>query len=393
MSESIGCPSCKSGKMETFYEVPSVPTNSCILLSSPEAAKAYPRGDIALGFCPECGFISNTAFDPKLTEYSGRYEETQGFSDTFNKFHKELAERLVQKYDLHDKEVLEIGCGKGEFITLLSQLGGNRGVGFDPGYHEERNTGSGADRVTFIKDFYSEKYSDYKADFVCCKMTLEHIHKTGEFIDTVRRSIGDANDTVVFFQIPEVTRILRDCAFEDIYYEHCSYFSPGSLTRLFRRAGFGVLNIETEYDGQYLTIEAVPGAEAGQDALALEQDLEELTDYVRTFPERCTTRLGEWQQRLARYREGDKKVVLWGSGSKGVSFLTTLDVGEQIAYVVDINPYRQGYYMSGTGQRIVAPDFLKDYRPDAVIVMNAVYKEEIARDLSGIGLTPEIVTL
>ena len=137
----------------------------------------------------------------------------------------------------------------------------------------------------------------------------------------------------------------------------------------------------------------MPGAEAGQDALALEQDLEELADYVRTFPERCTTRLGEWKQRLEGYREGDKKVVLWGSGSKGVSFLTTLDVGEQIAYVVDINPYRQGYYMSGTGQRIVAPDFLKEYRPDTVIVMNPVYKEEIARDLSGIGLTPEIVTL
>ena len=90
----------------------------------------------------------------------------------------------------------------------------------------EPEYGVGAERVTFVKDFYSEKYSAYKADFVCCKMTLEHIHQTGEFIGTVRRSIGDVSDTVVFFQIPEVTRILRDCAFEDIYYEHCSYFSP-----------------------------------------------------------------------------------------------------------------------------------------------------------------------
>ena len=87
-------------------------------------------------------------------------------------------------------------------------------------------------------------------------MTLEHIHPTGDFIATVRRAIGDRVGTNVFFQIPEATRILRDCAFEDIYYEHCSYFSPGSLARLFRANGFEVLGLSTEYDGQYLTIEA-----------------------------------------------------------------------------------------------------------------------------------------
>src|SRR3989344_4040617 len=76
------CPSCGQGQMEIFYEHKSVPTNSCILLASLEEATAYPRGDIRLGFCQECGFVSNVAFDPKLTEYSGRYEETQGFSPT-----------------------------------------------------------------------------------------------------------------------------------------------------------------------------------------------------------------------------------------------------------------------------------------------------------------------
>ena len=58
-------------------------------------------------------------------------------------------------------------------------------------------------------------------------MTLEHIPATGDFVRMVRRAIGDAvRNRPVFFQIPEATRILRDCAFEDIYYEHCSYFSP-----------------------------------------------------------------------------------------------------------------------------------------------------------------------
>jgi len=32
--------------------------------------------------------------------------------------------------------------------------------------------------------------------------------------------------------------------------------------------------------------------------------------------------------------------------------------------VVDINPFREGKYMAGTGQEIVSPAFLKRYKPD-----------------------------
>ena len=83
---------------------------------SREEALAFPRGDIELGVCTGCGFICNPAFDPKRTEYSGRYEETQAFSPTFNKFHLALATELVERFELQGKTVVEIGCGKGEFL-------------------------------------------------------------------------------------------------------------------------------------------------------------------------------------------------------------------------------------------------------------------------------------
>jgi len=396
MSNSSTCPSCGSGSMKSFYKVVAVPTNSCILLSSKEEAQSYPCGDVDLKHCPDCGFISNMAFDAKLTEYSGRYEETQGFSDTFNKFHRQLAERLIDKHDLNQKTVLEIGCGKGEFINMLSELGGNKGIGFDPGYRDDHVKNAKSDNVEFIKDFYSEKYTEYKADFVCCKMTLEHIHPTDDFIGTVRRSIGDQSETMVFFQIPETLRILKDCAFEDVYYEHCSYFTPGSLARLFRRNGFDVLNIETEYDDQYLTIEARPLAEGQSPSapLPIEESLEALNELVESFAVRSKKKIEAWENDLQACFDQGKKVVLWGSGSKGVSFLTTVkNASDNIEYVVDINPYRQGYYMSGTGQKIVSPDFLAEYKPDVVVVMNAIYTDEISRDLNGLGLSPQVMPL
>ena len=392
MSNS-SCPSCGASDMQVFHRQASVPTNSCILLSSREEALAYPRGRIELAFCRACGFISNAAFDATLTEYSGRYEETQGFSDTFNAFHRDLARRLIDRHRLFGKDILEIGCGKGEFLLMLAEMGGNRGVGFDPGYREERVSAKATEQVRFIKDFYSEIYSHHKADFICCKMTLEHIHPTAQFIGTIRRAIGDRVDTVVFFQIPDVTRILRDCAFEDIYYEHCSYFSPASLARLFRRSGFDVLNIETEYAGQYLTIEARASRGNPPPPLLGEDELGLLTQYVKEFPARCAAKLQSWRQRVeARVARG-RKIVLWGSGSKGVSFLTTLAPGDGIEYVLDINPHRHGYFMPATGQRIVPPSFLQEYRPDTVIIMNAVYRDEILRDLESMGLRPEVLAL
>lgn len=387
------CPSCGHGNMDIFYEVKGVPVHSVLLMPTREEAINYPKGDIALGFCNACGFISNVVFDPTLHEYSSRYEETQGFSETFNDFHRRLATRLIERYDLHGKNIIEIGCGKGEFLTMLCELGGNRGVGFDPAYVSERNTSSAKERITFVQDFYSEKYSRYQADFVCCKMTLEHIPNTSEFVQIVRRSIGDRFDPIVFFQIPDVTRILRERAFWDIYYEHCSYFSPGSLARLFRNCDFDVIDLWTDYDDQYLMIEARPGYHEERGILPIEEQLETLQRHVADFTQDVQHTLGMWEEKLMNMTRTHRRAVIWGAGSKGVAFLTKLNVQKEIEFAVDINPYKHGTYMAGTGQEIVAPDFLRTYKPDVIIVMNPIYCEEIREDLERLGITAELVPI
>jgi len=385
--------------MRIFHRGGSVPANSCILLETRAEAVAYPRGDIALGFCSACGFVGNTAFDPRLTEYSGRYEETQGFSPTFQRFHRDLAERLISRFCLAGKNIMEIGCGKGEFLLLLCEGGRNRGVGFDPSYRVDRHAPAPGENVRFVKDFYSEKYADTPADFVCCKMTLEHIGPTADFVGMVRRALGDS-PARVFFMIPDTTRIMNDCAFEDIYYEHCSYFSPASLARLFVSQGFRPLGVEGEFEGQYLAITAetapalsgarpviseIPGVPAGA--------AERIASGVSSFPSAFRRKRKFWHDRMEENRRRGRKTVIWGSGSKGVAFLTTLGLGEEIACAVDINPHRQGYFMPGTGHRIVAPESLREVRPDEVIVMNPIYRAEIGERLRGLGLDPVLLTV
>jgi len=387
------CPSCFSKNIITFHQIDDVPVHSVLNIPSCEAAINFPKGTINLGFCKHCGFISNYAFDPVLLRYSSDCEESQGFSDTFNEFARQTAEYLIEKYGIYNKTILEIGCGKGEFLSLLCDLGNNRGIGFDPAYVEGRPVSPNVGQIKFIKDFYSEKYANYYGDLICCKMTLEHINDTGKFIGMIRRAIGDQLNAIVFFQVPDVIRILRDCSFEDIYYEHCSYFSPGSLARLFRKCGFEILALHTEYDDQYIFLEAKPvdGALHGQ--VPVEKDYEGLDSLIENFRERYRTFIESWNRKLKDMKKQGLRIVIWGSGSKGVSFLTTLKIYDEIEYVVDINPYRQGTYMAGTGQLIVAPDFLKKYKPDIVIVMNRIYVDEIRRNLNKLGINPHIMAL
>ena len=387
------CPNCGHKGLSPFYEVHNVPVHSCLMMPTQQEALDFPTGDVVLGFCNCCGFITNVAFDSKWSAYAPNYEDQQSFSPTFNQFAIDLANRLIEKYDLHDKDIVEIGCSKGDFLFLLCELGHNRGVGVDPSAVPGRVKSEAADRVTFIQDYYSERYAEYVGDFICCRHTLEHIYPTAEFVRTIRRSIDDRLNTSVVFEIPDTSRVLKDLAFEDIYYEHCSYFTPGSLARLFRSCGFEVTDLYRAYGEQYLLIEAQPVATPSNKVHPLEESPKQAAQDVKHFVNHISNKLEQWKQQLEQMHDQGKRIVVWGSGSKCVAFLTTLDTIDKIHYVIDINPHRQGKFIPGVGKEIMSPEFLKDYKPDQVIVMNPIYCNEIQQKLDDMGITPEIISL
>jgi SAM-dependent methyltransferase len=393
MSSDYVCPSCGTRGLSIFYEAKNVPVNSCLLLTTEHQALNFPRGDVVLSFCETCGFISNVAFDPLKVDYSPVYEDQQCFSSTFNTFSQNLATHLIEKYDLRNKNILEIGCGKGDFLALLCELGQNRGVGIDPAYIEGRIQSAASERLTFIRDFYSERYASYNGDLICCRHTLEHIPNTAEFVNVVRRAVGHRSDTLVFFEVPDVTRVLRGLAFWDIYYEHCSYFSLGSLARLFRSCKFEVVDLSIDFGGQYLLIEAKPTNKRSNKAHALEESVQETTENVRYFSRHCSEKLHQWKNRLQQIHAEEKRAVVWGSGSKCVSFLTTLNVKDEIDYVIDINPHRHGKFIPGAGKKIMPPEFLKKYEPDITIVMNSAYYDEIQQLLDDMEVNTEVISV
>lgn len=389
--DKVTCPNCGSvGCCHPFYEVFGVPTNSCLLVEDRARALDFPTGDIVLAFCSGCGFIFNAAWDSERTIYSDQYEETQGFSPTFNTFNRRIAEELVNSYDIRGKTVLEIGCGKGEFLSLICNVGGNRGIGYDPSFvparqHPEQD-------IRFVREFFTEHTNEVAPDLLCCKMTLEHIGQTHRFLASIR-SVANRKDSLIFLQVPDVGRILKEGAFWDVYYEHCSYFSATSLKHLFTGTGFAVERIWTGYDGQYLMILARPRESEFDIAHDDEDSIAAIMRMAGSFAAAARRSRAAWLGRLRNWAAAGQRTVLWGSGSKAVAFLTTLEVREEVDHAVDINPYRVGKFLPGTGQRIVAPAFLREYRPDNVVIMNPVYRDEIVRELARQRCEPRVYTV
>ena len=385
MTAASACPACGAAGLTVFHEHRNIPVHSCRLVDTREEAESFPRGDLLLAVCDACGFITNVSYDASLQSYFVSYEETQGFSPRFRAFMTELAERWLDRYDLRGKDVLEIGSGKGEFLLTMCELGARHGVGIDPAIVPERVSGPAASRVEFIQDLYGPNYAHLTGDAVICRHTLEHIHPVADFMRIIRGSLADRPETVVLFELPDALRVLRECAFWDIYYEHCSYFTPGSLARLFRSTGFEVLDVELDYDDQYILVEARPSLEGGM-PLPIEEDPSDVTQAVAAFVDELAGIEARWRDELRATRENGGKAVVWGSGSKGVSFLTTLGVRDEVSHVVDINPYKHGKFMAGTGHEIVSPATLKEIQPQLVIAMNPIYLEEIQHDLDELGV-------
>jgi 2-polyprenyl-3-methyl-5-hydroxy-6-metoxy-1,4-benzoquinol methylase len=390
-SVPIRCMITGASDVDVFFGEYAVPVMCNVLWPSQQTAREAPSGEIHLGFSPSSGHIFNTAFKPDLLEYDQRYENSLHFSPRFQRYVESLAAGLIERYQLRGKTIIDVGCGKGDFLKLICRMADARGVGFDRSY-EPTPEDAANPQVTFIQSFFDEVHDDhYQADFICCRHVLEHVSNPVDFLRDIRRALQQRRGAVVFFEVPNALYTLRDMGIWDIIYEHVSYFTPNSLVQAFTAAGFDVLRLSETYGGQFLTIEARATAEIpGQAGGNLPGD-DELARLVRDFASAYWRKFNMWHARLEQLAAAGKRVVVWGSGSKGVTFLNVLNTQNQIAYVVDINPHNQGKFVAGSGQQVVAPDFLREYQPQVVIITNPLYREEIAVSLAELGIGAEIL--
>ena len=383
------CPVCGSGEVDVFVSLLDIPVYCNVLWPSREEALVAPRGDLRLGFCRNCTHIFNTVFDPSLITYTENYENSLHFSARFRAYVNDLARDLIDRHDLRGKVVADLGCGQGDFLRLMCEMGDITGVGLDPTLDGAPGSRRTDGPITFITDAYSERYADLAADLVSCRQVLEHLQAPREMLATVHRAVAGRPETPIFYEVPNALYTLRDMGIWDLIYEHISYFTPASLARAFELSGFAIEDLREAYDGQYLCLNA--RTRTTPSAPPARPDADGVADLVAKFADAYDRLMLGWRERLAGMERDGRRAVIWGAGSKGVSFLNAVKAGDTVAGVVDISPRKHGLHVAGTGHKVIPPDDLPGVRPDTIVIMNPIYQEEIGATARELGLKAEIV--
>jgi len=389
LDSASNCPVCGCARPFKILHIAKIPVLYHGIWENRDEAVTVERGDIDLVICPQCGHVYNQEYDPLKVQYVRGYDNSLHYSPHFQKYSDELAKYLINRYGVREKAILEIGSGSGHFLRHLCDYGNNTGIGFDPG-HEPVPYEQGQ-KAILIKNHFENQFSPGSFDLIVARHVLEHLFKPSDLVRILRTLAGDDKETPVYIEVPNLDYIFRKSAIWDIIYEHYSYFSKTSLERLFLLHGFHVANLSDRYHGQYLSLEAIPGSRGKGYQKKSSLSHETLESLGTQFGAAGRRKINWWKEWRTRIRSSGKRIVLWGAGSKGVNFLNILAISDEIEYVVDVNPKKQFTYVAGTGQQIVPPGFLREYRPDLVIVMNKVYQNEIRKTLNLLDIKPDFL--
>jgi Methyltransferase domain/C-methyltransferase C-terminal domain len=386
------CPVCEGSDNSSIAHIENIPVFCNFLYPSTGEAQGAAKGEIELVLCNHCSHMYNSAFNQDIVTYRPGYENSLHYSVRYQEYASQQVKRLLNRYNLHGQRIVDIGCGKGEFLELFSSMGDCMGTGFEPA--APSGVSGAIEGGQIIAEPFSETYFDIPAKCYVSRHVLEHLSDPADLLKTVRLAMEDEK-AVLFLEVPDGAYMLEQCSVWDLIYEHYSYFTPQSLQYLLRRTGFCCTETLTGFGGQYLFVDAFPST--GENKMDVPLSEEANSNGIARLGEKFSLCLQTQNKKVENLLQKQlalgKKSILWGAGSKGIALLNQLPEQEGIQYVVDINPEKQGKFIPGSGQLVVPPEFLVSFQPDTVLIMNSMYKNEIQRYLDALNISTQIQIL
>lgn len=385
----MNCPLCHAHEATVVYAVSLAPVTCTAVFDSPEEAHAVPCGRIELATCTHCGFVYNRVFDEGLArigaELDVAYESSQSASGRFNQFARGLAAEWVERFNLRGKTVIEVGSGGGAFLRELVHAGVGKVIAIDPVTPQQ----SGTSAIHVVNEPFDSRHIDIQADALVCRHMLEHEPKVVPFLRALHEWAVRQPGRVVLFELPSAERVRDEAAFWDVYYEHCNYFTAGTLRRAFEQAGFQLLRLDLAYDGQYFLVEAQPQRVPTEAQPAMSSEAASWID----FGARAQEAIQNCRTMLNRFVAEGGPVVLWQGAAKTIGVLTAIDRGHGIECAVDLSHGRQGRYLPGSGLAVCAPGVLSSLQPRHIVLMNSIYRAEVQQQLDQMGVGSTLWTV
>lgn len=360
------CPVCGENGIRSVHRS-GIPILQNLVYSTAEEAKNSPRGSLDLATCQGCSFSWNASFDSTAIVYDERYDNHVA-SATFTDYYRGLAQMLIERFDIRDGTVYDIGCGKGEFLRVFATLAPNvRCIGIDPSCTPVVDKNFELRCMRFDRSVF-----DGDAKLVLLRHVLEHIDAPVTFLAALRAAMPAAP---LFVEVPDLNWIVKAGAFWDFCYEHCNYFTQTSLANVLMRAGFAIQAQHLSFGDQYQWALAQPA-----DTGTLIVDATEQITALKTY---AAAEISSFEKFIDR-ASAVGGLVVWGMSTKGV-MLSTILGPERILAAIDLNASKQGRFAAVSGVEIRSQEILSRLSPGKIIlVMNPNYYTEIKDIVSGI---------
>lgn len=311
--------------------------------------------DLTITQCSKCNLIQ---LDNDPVYYYRDVIRSGSVSLEVAKFRGNQFQKFVDEYDLKGKKILEIGCGRGEYLKIMNNTG-VKAYGLE---HRLESVKECRDNGLSVIHGFLET-ADYKVEngpfdaFYICNF-LEHFDEPSTALQAISGNLTD--DGIGIVEVPNTDLLIRDQSFYKFTLEHLLNFTQETLEFALRLNGFDVLSCKPIRHGSPLS--AIVKKRKRYDFGRFEKNQKELQHLIIEFIDQFA---GE-------------KIAIWGAGHYTFGILAALNIENRIEYIVDSAPFKQGRCSPKTRVPIVSPETLKTNPVKGVLVSAAGYSNEVA---------------
>ena len=229
-----------------------------------------------------------------------------------------------------------------------------------------------------------------RADLLVGNNVLAHVPALNDFVRGLKTLLS-ANG-VLTMEFPHLGRLVSQTQFDTIYHEHFSYFSFATAEKIFSAHGLVLFDVDElpTHGGSLRIYASHAGANARETTervAALReaeaaQGLGSLETYTRFGEQVREVKRKILEFLIARKREG-KSIVAYGAPAKGNTLLNYCGIRTDfVDYAADRSPLKQGRLLPGTHIPVVAPERIRETRPDYVVILPWNIQAEVAAQLA-----------
>lgn len=385
------CRSCGSGLSATLVDLGMSPL--CQTHIEPEKLNAMePFYPLHVWVCGNCYLVQLEEYVSPDAIFSD-YAYFSSYSDSWLEHAKRYVDMACARFDLgRDSRVVEIASNDG---YLLQNFVG-RGVpclGIEPAANvAQAAVEKGVPSLVrfFGKRTATEVVASFgKADLVLGNNVLAHVPDINDFVGGLAVLLAEGG--VLTMEFPHLVRLMDGNQFDTIYHEHFSYLSLLAVENVFSRHGLKVFDVEElPTHGGSLRVFACHEGSTRAQAPAVESlrgrerafGLHSVETYA-AFGARVSRTKNALLRFLIDAKAAGKKIVGYGAPGKGNTLLNYCGIRTDfLDFTVDRSPHKQGRFTPGTRIPILAPDRIREARPDYVLILPWNLREEVATQMA-----------